>query len=501
MPWAGDGNFGDVISNIPRGWILCDGNTFPASRYPLLSSVIGNSYGGEQIGGQFPHFTGTCKVPDISTKAMEDLEPEMLFDSRYQYGQTDAYSVLGNLVADDGLTTSIPTLISADTDLAFLPLPQTPLIGKITSVNVNPPSFQSTVYVTPRKLGINHTPYHNHEGTYNRAVSGAAPPDLFSPSTMTYGGSRSYPNGCGTGTWNEANFVDATNAETWCNGRLPVTYYDENTLITTDKFNQFISSPSQDYTGIPANTAGPRVIDSLIYTDAFTSTPVQTHREPAWEGMFPRPAIVQNRRNYFGYNTNITGATGLQDDPEAVPAKSVFGVTITAGTSTIILPPGTDIGPLYNQIVPFMLVNSSNTVGAYIPPGTQIVGMTLNDSNLYEIELSDTIAGAGFIVTEVLFRHGTYPVCMNTTAAAQDPASASAASHNHATFDITMNLGTLTGPTTHPVSGTSTLFQGQLVNGGVSIGNVAPETITGALNIIANISNPSLNLVYIIRAY
>jgi hypothetical protein len=35
----------------------------------------------------------------------------------------------------------------------------------------------------------------------------------------------------------------------------------------------------------------------------------------------------------------------------------------------------------------------------------------------------------------------------------------------------------------------------------MSVGNIAPETISGALNIIANISNPSLNVVYLIRAY
>lgn len=493
MPWAGDGNEGTLLSNIPKGWILCDGTVHQASKYPLLTSVIGNSYGGTSIAGTFPHYTGTCKVPDISTRCMMDLEPNMINLSEYQYGQSDAASVLGNLVSDDGLSVSIPTLISADTDLAFSPLPAASLVGKITNISLNPPSFQTTIFTIPRKLGINHMPYHNHGGTYTRATAGNAPPDTFSPSAMSVGGTRSYPNNCGTGSWNTATFNDATNAETWCNGKLPITFYDENTLVTTDTFREFISTANQDYSGIPANTVTARALDSQIYTNAFSSVPVTSHRELAWTGLFPRPMEFSNRRNYFGFGTGVTGATGLQDDPESVPAKSVSGVTLAAGQTTASLPAGTLIGTEYTQIVPLMYVKSTNTTGAYLSPGTQVLSVTRTSGTsplnyVYEVEFSQTVAGAGSTTTTLLFNHGTYPTTLNSQSSAQDPTSSSFSSHNHASFDLTMNLGSLSGPTTHPVNN-------------VGIGNVYPETITGALNIIANISNPSLNIVYLIRAY
>jgi len=494
MLWAGDGNEGDLLSNIPTGWILCDGRVYPASRYPLLSSVLGNSYGGTPITGDFPHYAGTLKVPDITGRCMMDLEPQMLANSAYQYGQADAYAKLASLVVDDGLTVSIPTLISADTDLAFNVASDIEFIGKMTggvganNISISPPSFSTTVYTVPRKLGINHMPYHKHPGTYESAQAFQAPPDVFSPSSMSVGGTRSLPNGCGTGSWNEATFNDAANAETWCSGSSVITFYDENTLIQTSQFNTFPGSGSYDYTKIPSASAGARVLESQIYTDAFSSIPVSTHAEDAWTGMFPRPIETSNRRNYFGINTGITGATGLSDDPEAVVATTVSGITITAANAQITLPSTTNLGTKKDKIVPFMYITSASTSGTYVDLGTQILGISLDANGNYLLDLSKPVAGAGSTQTTLTFRHGTFPTTLNSTAAAQDPASTTFQAHNHASFDVTMTAGNLNGPTTHPVTN-------------VQRGDVTPETITGALNILANIANPSLNVVYLIRAY
>jgi microcystin-dependent protein len=494
MLWAGDGNEGNLLSNIPTGWILCDGRVYPASRYPLLSSVLGNSYGGTPITGDFPHYAGTLKVPDITGRCMMDLEPEMLANSTYQYGQADAYAKLASLVVDDGLTVSIPTLISADTDLAFNVASDIQFIGKMTggvganNISISPPSFSTTVYTVPRKLGINHMPYHKHPGTYESAQAFQAPPDTFSPSSMSVGGTRSLPNGCGTGSWNEATFNDAANAETWCSGSSVITFYDENTLIQTSQFNTFPGSGTYDYTKIPSASAGARVLESQIYTDSFSSIPVSTHAEDAWTGMFPRPTETSNRRNYFGINTGVTGGTGLSDDPEAVVATTVTGITITAANAQITLPSTTNLGTKKDKIVPFMYITSASTSGTYVDLGTQVLSISLDGNGNYLLDLSKPVAGAGSTQTTLTFRHGTFPTTLNSTAAAQDAASTTFQAHNHASFDVTMTAGNLNGPTTHPVTN-------------VQRGDVTPETITGALNILANIANPSLNVVYLIRAY
>ncbi len=38
MPWSGG------ISEVPDGWIVCDGTTPDAKDYPLLVQVIGDTY-------------------------------------------------------------------------------------------------------------------------------------------------------------------------------------------------------------------------------------------------------------------------------------------------------------------------------------------------------------------------------------------------------------------------------------------------------------------------
>jgi hypothetical protein len=494
MIWSGDGNEGDLLSNIPKGWILCDGLTVPASRYPLLTSVIGNSYGGATVGGTFPNYTGTVKIPNLTGRAMMDLEPAMLNLEAYQYGQPNASDILEGLIVDDGLTVSIPTLISADTDLAFLPLDSdTTFIGKMTDITVNPATFQTTVFTVPRKLGINHTPPHRHPGAYGRATPGGSPPAVYEPPRMTVGGTRSLPEGCGTLSWNEASISSPDRAPQWCFGTNQITFYDENTIIQTDKFNEFISTPQQDYSGIPANTANtPVVLDSTAFTNQIITVPVKSHRMAAWEGMFPRPMETSNRRNYFGVNTSVVGATGLSDDPEAVPAKVVTSVLITAGQSQVVLPVSTTIGQDYDEIIPNMFVTSDSKTGTFIPTGTRVLAIVregdIPSQYTYILELSEVVGGAGSLTTTLRFRHGTFPTTLNGPATAQDPNSPSFQSHNHASFDVTMGAGNVSGPTTHPVNN-------------MSVGNVSPDTITGALNIIANIANPSLNVVYLIRAY
>ena len=91
MPWAGNSISGTLIDNVPEGWILCDGRVYQADRYPILASVLGNSYGGTQISGTFPHYIGTIKVPDITGRALIDLEPFMITQAAYNAGQSDAY--------------------------------------------------------------------------------------------------------------------------------------------------------------------------------------------------------------------------------------------------------------------------------------------------------------------------------------------------------------------------------------------------------------------------
>ena len=126
MPWGGDGGTGFLESNIPKGWITCKGDTLSASDYPLLASVIGDTYGGNMIDGQGNHYefpyidtAATFRLPQLSNSVLMDLEPINLQQTKYQQNQLDAATVIGNRVADYGETNPVSTTYQATSDIDF----------------------------------------------------------------------------------------------------------------------------------------------------------------------------------------------------------------------------------------------------------------------------------------------------------------------------------------------------------------------------------------------
>jgi hypothetical protein len=496
MPWCGNGNDGFLVSNVPKGWILCNGTSYNASRFPLLASVLGDTYGGTNFSGAFPDYNGTFAVPNMTGKCPMDLEPYMLTDQKYQYGQSDASTVLGTKVLNYGLTTPIQTLISANADINFTVDSTLIFTGKMTNITITDPDFNTTIYTANRKLGINHMPGHSHPGTYSQAVAESSGPMIFEPMAVQQSGSVNgtvCPQYSGNNI--ECQLRDIARAATWQNGSAFMTYFAdetrEHTLVTTDIFRSFDNAANKDYTKVPA-TVWPTSLNSDVaggtYTTSFSSAPVKTHQMDAWSGMFPRPGQYANRRNFFGFNTGFTNSsTGLVDDPEQVPVKT-YTVSIPAGATKFNLAAGANIGTYFNDIRPYMWVYSAS-----IAPGTQVLGInrisgTSSANYVYEIELSQSTANVTTSTETVTFRNGTYPTTLNTLAAGQDPDGAVFTGHNHASFEVGMSKGSLTGPATHPVTN-------------ISIGDVVPENINDALNIIADIQAPSLSITYIIRAY
>jgi hypothetical protein len=261
-------------------------------------------------------------------------------------------------------------------------------------------------------------------------------------------------------------------------------------LIETTQFNEFISTPSKDYSQIPALTAPNVLYESpSFYTSSFSAAPIKTHAMKAWTGYFPRPMEFNGRRNFFGYGTGFIGPTSIQDDPEYRPTFNL-SLSVTANSTSITIPNGTSIGADFNNIRPFMFVTSSTNSSVVITQGTQLLSIerTGDAPNYgYVLELSQNTGGFGTANITVVFRDGTYPTTINTVPAGQDPAGNTFGKHDHGTFEMVMGEG-LKGPTTHPVND-------------VSKGDVNPQPINGALNILANIACASQNIVYIIRAF
>ena len=157
MPWSGDGGSGNLPSNIPKGWIVCDGEVQDAKDYPLLASIIGDTYGGDMTTDTtpFPYVgsSATFFTPPLSNSVMMDLEEVHLTMTEYQYGQPDAAAKLVSedstplkLVKDYGNTNTIKAAWDATADIDFSLTLSGFLYFKISGIKLTNPEFGETVY-------------------------------------------------------------------------------------------------------------------------------------------------------------------------------------------------------------------------------------------------------------------------------------------------------------------------------------------------------------------
>ena len=448
MPWGGDGGTGFLESNIPKGWITCKGDTLSASDYPLLASVIGDTYGGDMTDSQNNHYefpyigtAATFRLPQLSASVLMDLEPANLQQTKYQQKQSDAATILGNRVADYGETNPVSTTYEATSDIDFSLNLAGNLYFKFTNMTLSAPDFLETVYVLNRKLGINHTPQHGHSDTLQSVAPNATGAMLFKTdqgvamsgtSTTSICNATHGPNTCANA---------AAQPVSWQNGATTLTHFGDEqhewTLPRCDRFFEFVNESGKNYwSHVPAGSANWRGVnrgsgqESSTYTQNLfgqgntgainTTTPVDTHKVPAHVGMFPRPMERRSRPNFFGYNGSPRSADAMADDPEhANAAFEVASVTLPAGTREIALPAGTSISRTYgtspntwtqhDMITPLMFVTVKDASKKYTywtsTGGSQIEKIVYDSTtDVYTITVKDQIG-----TVAVSYTHLTLP--------------------------------------------------------------------------------------------
>jgi|TARA_B100001094_G_scaffold186921_1_gene181103 hypothetical protein len=542
MPWAGDGNEGFTIANLPKGWIVCDGQLKDATDYPLLASELGKTYGGT-MQGVFPNYSGQFKLPNIGNKVLIDLENSMLNDTKYQNGQSDAFTVVGSLVGDgsgddvgsDFGPDATPITYNAFADIDFtFNNPNILLSGRFTGQTISDPDFFTSISTINRKLNINHTPAHQHIDTFTSAIAGFGGPQIFDTIGVSIGGSTNHPNGtCSSTIVSRNNECSITGGESkapsWREGSTFLSYYGnedyEHTLPVASRFHLFQNDPGVDYwstvpapswhDGTPTRVSPQGATQSVNRpatgeaTPAFTYEPFDNdpttttkpvHYHPSWTGLHPRPQVNSNYRNYFGASTGNT-YNGLDDNPED-PANHfiVSNVDVVAGVDEIVLPTGTDIRTgkvegagataqtyyIEDKIRPYKVVD-----GEGIQPGTHITKVTRTGNDLasyvYTIELSENTLPSASSGTTLTFMEGTFASTVNNIGS-MDPNDSTFQSHNHGTVDVQMSAGSLKPPPSFALSN-------------VGLGNVVPQSEDNALNITVTVSQPAMAAVYIIKAY
>ena len=565
LPWGGDGGNGFLASNIPKGWIVCDGSTKDASDYPLLASMLGDTYGGDMTKPAGGHYTfpyidpidgsdnATFRLPNLSNSLPLDLEPVHLDQSKYLQGQTDPKNVvidangtkLGDLVSDCGETYDIKTSWSANADIDFSLNLSGNLYFKFTGFVLTAPDFLESVYTLNRKLGITHTPSHSHTDSIPSSQPNQRGPMVFqTDSGVQMSGEISFSNNC-SGTHGPFNCAfKSDEPHSWQNGSTTLSYYGdatyEYTLPRTSSHFEFIVdasiNPGKNYWDtVPAGAnnwrgsgrgGGPKTqsYKQTIPPQGNTAQivdidPVSAHAQPAMKGMFPRPMEDRNRANFYGY-TPLGGSTpsradGLKDSPEQRPSKVVPNCIITEGSNVVMLPDGTDISQQYGTgtdtwkqwdlIRPLMYVRASSTDEKfkYVPEGTYVQSIEwVPDSN-------GTAAS------------GNYKVLLNQNLGTGDVETA--AGWGTATHDLKFSDGTY--PTTLNTQSTAkdpleTSFQSHNHGSfeiaqtlGTMVGPpshtaadadgsaLTADSIENALNIAVDTTQPSLTMTFIIKAY
>ena len=558
MPWSGDGGSGALASNIPKGWIICDGKVLNAKDYPLLASVIGDTYGGDMVTGTpvFPYVdsSATFFTPALSNSVMMDLEEVHLTMAEYQYGQADAASKLVTedstplkLVKDYGDTNTIKASWDATADIDFSLTLSGYLYFKISGIKLTNPEFGETVYTMPRKLGMNHTPPHNHGDILPSAAVKSYGPMTF----RTDKGIRNFASGSDPLSCNyNNNPVQCEQKETspssWENGAVNSTFYGdqfhEDTLPSCESFMEYVNdnsgstaNPSPNYWAtVPAgednwNThhegsarSGNSDTDrgsGHAYSDyrqnifPFEATaqidqtkPMSSHATKCYTGMFPRPIVRQNRPNFLGYYKDPasapTNSAGIKNHPEAMTPFEVTGVTIASGVREITLPTGTDIRQQYgtspnqwyqwDKITPLMYVTEKDNKNKYkrIDEGTRIENIK-KEAGAYVITVNKATLGASSNAT-LVFRNGSWPMSLNLPESNKNPLDPSFRNHSHDSFEISQTGGSMTDGNKIMASYTASNANGS---------SLQAQSMENALNIVCDTSQPNVTMTFLIKAY
>lgn len=120
VPWVGG------LTEVPPGWLICNGQELEAFDYPLLARVIRTTYGGN-FSGDFPNYTGTFILPNPNQKTLADISTEYFTSNQVTPGADQptlniddaaALAVIGPFIGPEG-DVGTPGTTFAITDLNF----------------------------------------------------------------------------------------------------------------------------------------------------------------------------------------------------------------------------------------------------------------------------------------------------------------------------------------------------------------------------------------------
>lgn len=151
MPWTGN------ITAVPKGWLICNGQTLSTNAYPLLYANIGNTYGGTPppVGSTI----GTFQLPRLGNKALVDYKRSHAEMVGVSSQFTSTIGVDSNAVANLNYISKIDVVLDVLSNTNILS-------GTVRGISVNDTSYSDIINILERRLGDLHTQSHGHSGSY-----------------------------------------------------------------------------------------------------------------------------------------------------------------------------------------------------------------------------------------------------------------------------------------------------------------------------------------------
>ena len=462
LPWAGDrarslkGYENDTRVGIPDGWIICDGSTQSATSYPLLAEAIGATYGGS-ITGTFPDYNqiDQFQIPNIQGRHLADYSRDYLpVDVEVQTAIRPLLGA-GRVPASGGTTfqvfdtdESVDVTPSVSANVNFSVASSSTLVGKTTQLTLDDPTYFKLMYTVKRKLGQNHIPAHNHGGKYpSLDIQVGSGVELFQFPVPGYEG-----RGQAVRSWNPVGDEDNIDWDNPATGGM-----GHNSAGAT------LDHATGTITYNPPGVSGPPAITEAQYQAYFTPGNGTTGTSAnLWNAMVYK-VLGQGGGGTYVYGVQHILASAPSNGEAAHTVYSLAGQTHVQPT-----------GPLF--------FNNRGAGGqpldtGYFPPKSSQYPYLRNGSGTAR-NWSNLNTGGADVTYSLTMNHNN-----DQWAQSKYPLG-----HDHGAMEFTMNKGSLKPPVT-------------TYHNDVQTHNLTPQNIPNALVMNVTAETPSMNILYIIRAY
>ena len=495
MPWVGDN------ASKPDGWLECNGQTIEAVDYPMLASVIGNTYGPANglnnrtygnylLGDQF-------KLPSLNGRVLTDYEPSLVNVTNLQMGQTYPSGAVGGLIILEGETdiTRTSQTLNLTSNTADLQV----------GAGVNGTGLQLTVDCDVNgRIGVSNVVAKG--SGFSTGDKLTIPASVFSGNDETIlqvawvlpsVADVLTPTGAGT-----TQLIDGDGS----------TVSPPTALNATADLN-FVVTDSQNMTAQIRNFS----VNPPAYFKSYYSIPrklskdhMPAHRHSGPDGAGAGYSLASPDAGYVeGFQCPVVQAAvegnqkerrladGAGGDTDSVNPGTMLvtyfeeGVTLVptiGATKNNVAVVGQHIGmPAWTGPIPRALNGTFPNECNYRESSQS--GFFLNKKNWYGNQTADQINQAAGVSQ-------TYPTTLNHIKENMTGVGNSINSHNHYSFEVVMNAGYVRPPTIVPVD--TIQVQSNLTG---SPTNIGVQNIPSALNINVDIKTPALSMMYLIRAY